>query len=400
MPGQRPPVNLERLVPSTGGSFSVQQAGTIPSTNEITRLAVNQTTFPRPPVIGSTTASDDIHPTWSPDEAWIYFASNRSNLNGTAAGANYHIWRMSSDGNRVEQVTGTVAEEANRDQLYPTVAPNGLIAFSERAGANTAANLVVLDIRSPQNRIRTQVTGGGADARYQLGDVQSPSWSPSGKSLAVAANRDGIYNIYTINLRLGDVLKLTNGTRENGIDSRNPAWSTAGTLIGFDFNAADVDQATGLLAGTAPKRNIYITYLSGPNRAGPSGRNTQPFRKMTNFPDADSIEPTFSLQVGGNAPNDTANRRLMGFASQRADTDGDGRADTAVATYNLFWINSDSGRELPNTSNALPEAANNPAQAILTQDTDPNLPLAQQNKSNERHPSFPPFIRSIRVAYS
>src|SRR4051794_29110027 len=137
MPGQRPSVDLERRIPNS--TLSIQQVGQIGSTNDIPHQSVNQTTFPRPPQLGASTVSDDIQPTWSPDEAWIYFASNRNNPSGTAAGTNYHIWRMTSDGNRVEQVTGTIAAEANKDQLYPTIAPNGLIAFSERTGAGAAS---------------------------------------------------------------------------------------------------------------------------------------------------------------------------------------------------------------------------------------------------------------------
>lgn len=397
MPGQRPLVNLQRQIPNT---LSIQQVGAIGSTNDIPHQAVNQTTFPRPPQLGQSAVSDDIQPAWAPDEAWIYFASNRSNPNGTAAGTNYHIWRMTSDGNRVEQVTGTVAVEANRDQLYPAVAPNGLIAFSERTGPGAASNLVVLDTRDVLNRVRTVVTGAGTDPRYALGDVISPTWSPSSESLAVAANKDGPYNIYTINLRLGDVVKLTNGTAANGIDSRDPSWSSGGTLIAFDSNAAKVDPATGLLSGTAQTRNIFVSYASGPNSAGAGGKNTQPFVQMTNMAGANSIEPTFSVKAGGNTPNDTNGQRLLAFASQRADPNNTGKWDTVAATYHLFWIVADSGKNLPNSTDSTPEnAASNPAQPIYTADTNPNLAPASRYKANERHPSFPPFIRSIRVAY-
>ena len=41
---------------------------------------------------------------------------------------------------------------------------------------------------------------------------------------------------------------------------------------------------------------------------------------MTNFPNANSIEPAFSTKVGTNPPLDTDGQRLLAFASQRADT--------------------------------------------------------------------------------
>jgi hypothetical protein len=394
-------IDLSREIPAKGGTATVQQVGAIGSTNDVPHQSVNQTTFPRPPQIGTSTPSDDVQPVWSPDEAWIYFASNRSNPDGTAAGANYHIWRMSSDGNRVEQVTGTTPDEAGRDQFTPTAAPNGLIAYSERAGANAAANIVVLDIRNPGSRIRTQVTGPGTDPRFALGDCIGPTWSPSSDTVAFAANKSGVYNIYTVNLRLADVRQLTNGTTANNIDCRDPNWSPGGTLIAFDSNAAGVDAKTGLLSGTATTRNVFVSYATGPNTAGPKGANTQPFVQMTNFAGANSIEPAFSPKAGGNSPNDTNSMRLLAFASQRADAKDTGKADTVVATYHLFWIIADDGTDQPGTTNSMPEdPTSNPAEPIFTQDTNPNLPVASRYKSNERHPSFPPFIRSIRIAYA
>jgi hypothetical protein len=399
MPHQRPFIDLRRQVPT--GNATIQAVGQIGSTNAVPQLAIDQTTVPRPPQLGKSAVSDDAQPTWSPDEAWIYFTSNRGNADGTAAGTNYHVWRMSSDGNRVEQVTGTTGLDAGRDQFNPAIAPNGLLAYSERAGAGSQSNIVVLDLRDPMHPpIRTPVTGPGTDPRYALGDAIEPSWAPSSDSLALAANKAGVYNIYTISLRLGDVVQITNGASANGIDSRNPNWSPGGTLIAFDSNAAGVDAKTGLLAGTAPTRNVFVSYSSGPNSAGSNGTNTQPFVQMTNFPGANSIEPAFSPKVGGNAPNDTNNMRLLAFASQRADPNNSGKATTVVPTYHLFWIHADAGKSLPNSKDATPEdPSKNPPVSVFTQDTDPNLPAVSRYKANERHPSWPPFIRSIRMAY-
>ena len=406
MPGQRPPVDLRRQIPNTDRA-TVQQVGAIGSTNAVPQQAINQTTFPRPPQIGTSATSDDIQPAWSPDEAWIYFASNRSNPNGTAVGTHYHIWRMTGDGNQVAQVTGTNGTDANLDQLYPAIAQNGLLAYSERTGPGAAANVIVLDFRDPTHpAIRSPVTGPGTDPRYALGDCLQPSWSPSSEALALAANKAGTYNIYTINLRLGDVVQLTNGTTANGIDCQNPSWSAAGTLIAFDSNAAGIDSTTGLLTGKAATRNIFVSFASGPNKAGANGKNTQPFVQMTNFPGANSIEPAFSPKVAGNYPLDTNNTRLLAFASQRADPNDTGIADTAVPTYHLFWIVADKAKAAPNTTDATPENENiqagakfNPAISIFTADTNPTQPAESRYKANERHPSWPPFIRSIRVAY-
>ena len=196
------------------------------------------------------------------------------------------------------------------------------------------------------------------------------------------------------------MVQLTNGTPANGIDSENPNWSPAGTLIAFDFNAAEVDAKTGLLAGTAPTRNIFTTYQSGPNNAGSGGKNTQPFVQMTKLAGANSIQPAFSPKVTGNFPNDTNNMRLLAFASQRADPNNTGNATTVVSTYHLFWIKADNGKVLPNSTDSTPEdPSKNPPQSIFTQDTDPNLPAASRYQANDLHPSWPPFIRSLRAVY-
>src|SRR5260370_42642743 len=92
---------------------------------------------------------------------------------------------------------------------------------------------------------------------------------------------------------------MTNGTAANGIDSSNPSWSSGGTLIAFDSNAAGVAASTGLLAGTAKTRDIFVSYLSGPNTAGRDRADTPPVIPETKLPRGNSIQPGVRHKGGG-----------------------------------------------------------------------------------------------------
>ena len=61
-------LDLTRQIPQT--ELSIQAVGSIPSTNDVPRLAINQTTVPRPPNVGTSAPSDDIQPAWAP-RPWL-----------------------------------------------------------------------------------------------------------------------------------------------------------------------------------------------------------------------------------------------------------------------------------------------------------------------------------------
>jgi hypothetical protein len=75
---------------------------------------------------------------------------------------------------------------------------------------------------------QTQLTFNDEEDNY-------PAWSPDGTKIAFASNRDGDYEIFTMEIDGSNTVKLT----DNNIDDNNPAWSFDGTKIAFSNNLND-----------------------------------------------------------------------------------------------------------------------------------------------------------------
>jgi Tol biopolymer transport system component len=58
-------------------------------------------------------------------------------------------------------------------------------------------------------------------------------WSPDGRRVLYAARRDGIWNVYWMDVESGEERRLTDHGRVR--DSvRTPAWSPAGNLVAYE----------------------------------------------------------------------------------------------------------------------------------------------------------------------
>ncbi|MBN1481923.1 DUF5050 domain-containing protein [candidate division KSB1 bacterium] len=66
-------------------------------------------------------------------------------------------------------------------------------------------------------------------------DDWEPDWSPDGKRIAFASNRDGNYEIYTMDPTGANLKRLTNNEAEDSW----PIWSPDGSKIAFDSNRDD-----------------------------------------------------------------------------------------------------------------------------------------------------------------
>src|SRR5581483_4525216 len=77
------------------------------------------------------------------------------------------------------------------------------------------------------------VTGGTARRlTSDLYDIAQPEWSPDGRALAFQSYRDGVFNLWTIDVRDGaggNLRQLTRGP----YDHREPRWSPDGRSLAF-----------------------------------------------------------------------------------------------------------------------------------------------------------------------
>jgi len=207
----------------------------------------------------------NIHPAWSPDSGFIFFASNR-------IGSLSHLWRIrASGGGGIMQVTSSstwdespsVSESATHivfaatdprsgEKEIWTVDSDGSFLTQILRGMEPAFSpddsMVAFTLRDPKNgevhlwkmradgSERTQITYPEANVKGV--EDRYPSWSPNGEWLAFASDRgkdlSGRRN-YDIWLVRPDGSGLTQLTT-NGSHDASPTWGPNGKAIYFQSN--------------------------------------------------------------------------------------------------------------------------------------------------------------------
>jgi TolB protein len=157
---------------------------------------------------------DASAPAISPD--WQRIAFNRT-IGGTTS-----VWISATDGSSLQRMT----EDADLAR-FPVWSPSGkYLAVQFRRGGSSIAIL-------PGRKVL--VTGG---------ENWPHSWSSDEKQIAFAGRRDGIWNVWTVNLANGKTKKLTDFTSMTSW-VRTPSWSPDGKRIVFEAGA--------------PRGNIWIS---------------------------------------------------------------------------------------------------------------------------------------------
>jgi Tol biopolymer transport system component len=137
----------------------------------------------------SDNTRDDFDPSWSPDGAFVAFATDRD--------GNAEIYRMDTTGHSTARLTSNPA--ADRD---PAWSPDGgTIAFV----SNREGNEDIYAMRADSTAVRRLTRTAEPDT--------SPAWSPDGRLLAFESVRDGNADIYVITADGGDQRRLTNDRR-------------------------------------------------------------------------------------------------------------------------------------------------------------------------------------------
>ncbi len=166
---------------------------------------------------------DDWNPSWSPDGKRIIFHSNREGhvIDGRPT---YEIYVMDADGNNQQNLTNNPNDDSS-----PSWSPDGkqIVFASDREEPLRYFDIYVMDAdgSNPQ-----RITNNPRDDRY-------PSWSPDGERIAFSARREGhfenkfaiTYEIYVMNADGGNQQRLT----ENRKNDWYPSWSPDGKQIVF-----------------------------------------------------------------------------------------------------------------------------------------------------------------------
>jgi Tol biopolymer transport system component len=212
-----------------------------------------------PPVAVTEDAATDWNPVWSPDGRYLYFATDRS--------GSMEIWRAPIDENSgitkgpAEQVTsggtglrGHIAlADKGASLLYVDRTSRQMVektGFDPVAGKTTGQLTPVLDVSvaptnvdvSPDGQSLVFYSAGkqedlfvsrndGTNRRRLTNDPardRGPNWSPNGKKIAFFSDRNGSYEIWTIN---ADGTALTQVTNTRGANRSTPLWSPDGTRL-------------------------------------------------------------------------------------------------------------------------------------------------------------------------
>jgi Ca2+-binding RTX toxin-like protein len=186
---------LVPLSAAQGGAFDGDN-GPIAYTCGADVCTINPDGSGKTPIL--TTATD---PSWSSDEESIAYVD-------TGIGVSV----ANTDG------TGGLSLAAGGTSLEPSFSANGLrVAYSKGSPSH------IFTIQSDTHGGEQPLTSGSAS------DVE-PAYSPDGSEIAFASNRDGTYDIWTIDLSSFALQKVTSLSG----DEHHPTWSPTGLTIVFD----------------------------------------------------------------------------------------------------------------------------------------------------------------------
>ena len=178
----------------------------------------------------TTSSYFPTYPRWSPDGSRIAYLSGELPEIPPVTRA---IWRVKPDGTELEALV--TEGESNS---HPKYSPDGKwIVFASERDANTDIYTLNLETKALK-RLTT----------HPSNDTQ-PDWSPDGERVAFVSDRDGNPNVFTITVDREQVTNLT----KSGMEEYRPTWSPDGEKIAF--NRRMVDRS----------RKIYVMDSDGEN---------------------------------------------------------------------------------------------------------------------------------------
>lgn len=351
------------------------------------------TTVPRPPFVGDSTLCFEKQPHWSWDQQFIYFASNHNGpvaTYGTTAppvGSRFHVYRITSGGEFITQITGLNPDEANGEQQYPALNfAQTKLAYVHR-DTTGQQQLWVLDFFT---NTATVLTGPNANAinnpvSARLRNVERPTWSPNDNVIAFSAVdvNANARNIYTVNVSTKFVTQVTHGTPANGVNCKDPVYdpnsindpqivfaANVNGVAGADLNYANRTPLVDLRGDGAPLDVNNNLFRMSEDRITPTAAV-----QLTSQV-ADDIEPAFSRSLPPiRPPGGAFFNGYLAWASLGRTAGG-----LTGNTYDIFFNNGTAEPAVPG-----PFTTATPVRVFTPDTNGGSVPL---NQSDERYPTW------------
>lgn len=350
-----------------------------------------------------------LHPFWTADERYIYFDSNRVSDQDSRKRNDgiFNLFRMFPDGSGLTQVT-----TGGDNQLEPALSVDGrrlafvsggTLDFTKGTLGNpptSGFSLFYIDYNDPQQKI-TPVTSN--QNIYRFSDVRHPSWSGNTIAFAGQLGAGTPYHIFTADVITGTITQWTAGPSND----YSPAFSPGdGLVIAFTSNAAAFGPTAVPITASGMKQNDDIWIISR-NTIKPNPKQVTAFAvggvpASNKNPAWSTLRPDPLNIVGGELP-------LLAFASNRADSTGNGIPDRIVNTLDIYWLHAAivPDRDAPGAYKiATPESAGNPALKLRTStpdtaidQTEPTFRFDPNFTSDEDYPAWPQYVSSYRMAF-
>ncbi len=201
---------------------------------------------------------DEFAPEWHPSGSMLAIYTDRflpplGNCSGARGVHHLAFMPLDGTGPRIQHFDDLAGEQETLGW-----APDGnTIAFSSICNGQHGH----IYIWNRTTKDVTQITDGDFNAA-------NPSFSPDGRFLAFSSNKDGLIDVFVMDLATGDIRNIT----QNEARDRHPAWSPDSTQIAFtsdrdngdDIFVIDIDGGNARNLTNSPGRDIMPAWSPVP----------------------------------------------------------------------------------------------------------------------------------------